>query len=340
MTSNARLSREQFEALTALCDTLVPAIDVPDDPHGFWKRRASDLAIPELIVETVFTLQDEVSQAQLKQLLGALSHPISSAIITGRFKRFADLPLDEREAILRGWSVSPIGFLRQSFQAIKRLTHVLFYSALDADGQNPNWAAIDYPIKPLLQRRPAAAIQPLPINDDLTLECDAVVVGSGAGGGVVAGELARAGKSVIVLEKGGYFNEASFPDKEIEAYQQLYENQGILATRDLGVVVLAGSTLGGGTTINWSASFRTPDYVLREWARDFGLKAFTGGEYQASLEAVCQRLNVGTDETKPRRVDPAQRARLRRHPAVRLLWLRLRARREAGHTQNLPAGGR
>jgi len=53
---------------------------------------------------------------------------------------------------------------------------------------------------------------------------------------------------------------------EVEAFQQVYERGGLCATKDANIVVLAGSCVGGGTTVNWSASFRTPDYVRREWA--------------------------------------------------------------------------
>ena len=65
-----------------------------------------------------------------------------------------------------------------------------------------------------------------PAEDAVTLEADVVVVGSGAGGGVIAGELASAGHGVIVTEMGGYFDEADFLGLELPAYQQLYLNGG------------------------------------------------------------------------------------------------------------------
>ncbi|HZY45887.1 MAG TPA: GMC family oxidoreductase N-terminal domain-containing protein, partial [Anaerolineae bacterium] len=294
------LSPRQFATLIAICDTLVPSIERDDDPSGFWKRKASDLNVPQLIVETVFTLQDEVSQAQFKQLLSLLDQPITSLALTGHFKRFVDLSLREREKTLQRWSLSSIGLLRQGFQGLKRLTHVLYYITLDANGSNPNWQVMGYPLAPQLQRqRSSAALRSTTVDSDLTLECDAVIVGSGAGGGVVAGELAQAGKAVIVLEKGGHFDENTFPDKEAEAYRLMYDNQGILTTRDYGVVLLAGSTLGGGTTVNWAASFRTPDFVLEEWSRAYGLKGFLDSSFQQSLDAVCQRSSVNVAEAKP-----------------------------------------
>lgn len=107
-----------------------------------------------------------------------------------------------------------------------------------------------------------------------TIHADVVVVGSGAGGGTVASELAKAGYSVLVLEKGGYFRREDFKEwEEPEAMLHLYEKGGLCASEDGNVVVLAGACVGGGTTVNWSASFRTPDYVRKDWV-DEGLTAF------------------------------------------------------------------
>ena len=61
-----------------------------------------------------------------------------------------------------------------------------------------------------------------------------------------------------------------------------------------GVSVLAGATLGGGTRVNWQASFRTPAHVRAEWANEHGLPLFTGPAYDAALDAVCARLGVTT----------------------------------------------
>ena len=84
------------------------------------------------------------------------------------------------------------------------------------------------------------------------LEADAVIVGSGAGGGVIAARLAEAGLKVIVLEAGGYFNEADFDQTELNGFGRMYWRGGPTYTADYNVSLQAGSCLGGGTVINWT----------------------------------------------------------------------------------------
>lgn len=70
-----------------------------------------------------------------------------------------------------------------------------------------------------------------------------------------------------------------------------------LSTSDCGpagISILAGATLGGGTRVNWQASFRTPAHVRREWAGEHGLEAFNSPRYDRALDAVWQRIGVTT----------------------------------------------
>ncbi|OVA18366.1 Glucose-methanol-choline oxidoreductase [Macleaya cordata] len=126
----------------------------------------------------------------------------------------------------------------------------------------------------------------------MTIHCDAVVVGSGSGGGVVAGVLAKAGYKVIVLEKGDYFARSTLSLLEGPTMDQMYQGSGLLATEDLSVVVLAGSTVGGGSTINWSASIRTPQHVINEWCNRYELELFDSKLYREAMDAVCDRMGV------------------------------------------------
>ena len=95
------------------------------------------------------------------------------------------------------------------------------------------------------------------------IDVDVVVIGSGAGGGVVATELAKTGLKVLVLEKGGYYRPDDFRQwGEMEATTRAFEKCGSMVTKDGHIPILAGSCVGGGTTVNWSASFDTP-YAVR-----------------------------------------------------------------------------
>ncbi|KAL3702519.1 hypothetical protein R1sor_020541 [Riccia sorocarpa] len=126
------------------------------------------------------------------------------------------------------------------------------------------------------------------------VSCDVVVVGSGSGGGVAAGVLAKGGQKVLVLEQGQYFARDDFTLLEYPAITTLYQGGGVLGTDDGGVTILAGASVGGGSTINWSASFQTPEHVRREWAEDLGLSFFSTDGYQQAMDAVCKRGSVNS----------------------------------------------
>ena len=108
--------------------------------------------------------------------------------------------------------------------------------------------------------------------------------------------LASAGKDVLVLEAGGYYDDADFDGAELCGYQRLYAEGGAAATADHSVGLLAGECVGGGTVVNYTTSFRTPDDIRAEWAA--GVPWFAGNEYTASLDAVCARLGVNSDHNR------------------------------------------
>ncbi|KAK4771066.1 hypothetical protein SAY87_031598 [Trapa incisa] len=129
----------------------------------------------------------------------------------------------------------------------------------------------------------------------LSIRCDAVVVGSGSGGSVVAGVLAKAGYKVIVLEKGNYHARTNLSLLEGPTMDQMYLCGGLLATEDMSTLILAGSTVGGGSAINWSASIRTPQDVMDEWSEQHELELFGGKLYQEAMDAVCKRMGVQSE---------------------------------------------
>ena len=110
------------------------------------------------------------------------------------------------------------------------------------------------------------------VAGNVTEAADVCIVGSGAGGAVVARELAAAGLRVVILEEGGYFTSADFSGPPIERVQRFYRSGG--ATLALGrptIPVPLGKCVGGTTVVNSGTCFRTPDRVLDAWRADEGV---------------------------------------------------------------------
>ncbi|HVV51297.1 MAG TPA: GMC family oxidoreductase, partial [Polyangia bacterium] len=126
-----------------------------------------------------------------------------------------------------------------------------------------------------------------------SVEVDFVVVGSGAGGATAAAVLAAAGARVAVLEEGGHYTRRDFNMQESWAYPALYQEHGNRATDDLAIMILQGRSVGGGTTVNWTSSFRTPERTLALWAARHGVRGLDAATLAPHFEAVERRLDVG-----------------------------------------------
>ena len=126
----------------------------------------------------------------------------------------------------------------------------------------------------------------------MNLDADVVIVGSGAGAGVVAKAVAEAGRSVVVLEAGPFVPEPEMPRNELDAFDRLYLGHGLTATWDGSISILAGTGVGGGTTVNWMTSIVAPTRVRADWAIGHGLSGFDGAEGDADFAAVSAELGV------------------------------------------------
>ncbi|MGB1285477.1 MAG: GMC family oxidoreductase N-terminal domain-containing protein [Aggregatilineales bacterium] len=289
------LSEKERETLTVICDTLVPAVS--DDSELMKYNPSADGLIPrlEIMLEEVTSEED---QRDLKLLLNALNNRFFNGISTGKWASLNKMSLKDREDLLSKWANSPIPLQRKAYKSVKSLSVFLAYTNNPDKKKQPFWSDVDYPGPPG-GSDDAHRIQPFVIRDNRTLYTDVLIIGSGAGGGVVAGELSAAGYDVIVAEKGGHHEARDFDGNELRATSHLFEHQGALTSADGEILILAGATLGGGTTVNWNASFIPPDHVRREWANEYGFTGAITDAYTASMHAVCERVNVNTDESVP-----------------------------------------
>ncbi len=146
-----------------------------------------------------------------------------------------------------------------------------------------------------------------------TIEVDVAIIGSGAGGGVTAEILTLAGLNVVIIEEGALKSSKDFKMREADAYPTLYQESGARKTRDKGINILQGRTVGGTTTVNWTSSFRTPPGTLAHWGSHFGLKDYTPASMAPWFEMMEQRLSIA-----PWTVPPNENNDLLRRGAAKL----------------------
>ncbi|EYU18303.1 hypothetical protein ABFS82_07G049400 [Erythranthe guttata] len=246
-------------------------------------------------------------------------------------KKFSEIPLENREKVVQkwftNWLLTPV---RLAFVFLKFLVLLVFFTQVGEDSSNPAWKAMDYKVDVIGENSPEEMSKERPLDkgiietrletdsslaaalagkglkptlnpasrDTYTVKCDAVIVGSGCGGGVAAAVLAAAGLKVVVLEKGDYFTAGDYSSLEGPSLDRLYESGGILSTLDGKTMLLAGSTVGGGSAVNWSACFKTPDHIINDWAHGQNLPLFSGPEYLDAMDKVCDRIGVTVGCTK------------------------------------------
>jgi choline dehydrogenase-like flavoprotein len=101
---------------------------------------------------------------------------------------------------------------------------------------------------------------------DLVEHADVAVIGSGAGGAVVAAELAEAGARVVMIEEGDAHSGRDFTARPPEQIGMLYRDRGMTgALGNTFIGIPLGRTVGGTTTINSGTCWRAPEDVLRRW---------------------------------------------------------------------------
>lgn len=128
------------------------------------------------------------------------------------------------------------------------------------------------------------------ITSDVLCDVDVCIIGSGAAGAILGTKLAESGKSVVVLEKGGYYDGESMNQREADMIPLLWKNAGANFTSNLRIAIAQGSCLGGSTVINDAVCFRIPPIVIEQWQKT-GV-AITKDEWDMANDEVSKRINV------------------------------------------------
>ncbi|WOH01791.1 hypothetical protein DCAR_0521176 [Daucus carota subsp. sativus] len=318
-------SSSQLQTLSSIFQAFVPS-DLSSHTSG------SQIPFPDEVAETMKEKLLPEALFLVKLTLSLLSTRLGSLLLCGFVcldwswpfvHKFSELAVKKREEVLFKWS-SQTNFpmpLRLVFALFKAFCCYTAFSWTDENSRNPACEAIGYQVKNeenvnKIQERPLenGIVESKDCNDSSFMEslkqkglqvtedgtsfrikCDVVIVGSGCGGAVAAALLAGSGQKVVVLEKGNYFVAQDYSQIEGPSNYELYEKGGLLSSDDGRVALKAGSTVGGGTAVNWSATLKTPDDVLRDWSESQKLPLFGSSVYQDAMDAVCKRLGVTYD---------------------------------------------
>jgi choline dehydrogenase-like flavoprotein len=132
---------------------------------------------------------------------------------------------------------------------------------------------------------------------DLELDCDVVVVGSGAGGAVTACVLAEAGQDVVVLEEGAHVRPDEYAHlRPSESLRHVWREAGMTMAVGVGaspmINVMMGRCVGGSSVLTGGVCFRVPEAVLTEWSRDLGLSALTAEALEPCYAEVERTVAV------------------------------------------------
>ncbi|KAE9460722.1 hypothetical protein C3L33_07374, partial [Rhododendron williamsianum] len=282
--------------------------------HSFYQISGSHPPIPDEVAELMVKRCLPEPKMLGSLVLTILSTRLGTLLLCGFIcldwrwpflHNFSQLSLEKREIVLQKWSrQSYFPPLRLAFFLMKILCIYTFFSLADENSRNPAWEGIGYQVRTQENKTKRRKERPLekgiietmlendstivqsltqkglevaedPHEKILKIKCDVVIVGSGCGGGVAAAVLARSGHKVIIVEKGNYFAPEDYSGLEGPSMNELYESGGLMSTLDGKLIVLAGSTVGGGSAVNWSASIKTPNSVIKEKKRCLGVTAVT-----------------------------------------------------------------
>lgn len=159
-------------------------------------------------------------------------------------------------------------FVQQMIRIAKQLTYVGYYS------DRRTFEDVGYELFSQ-RKRGAAAVRPLathPLQVHRSpelrvenLDADVCIIGSGAGGAILAYYLAKAGREVTIIERGKYVEPRDFSEDEVDMVGKLYADGVFQQTQDFSFTILQASCVGGTTVVNNAVCFSPPEEVLQRW---------------------------------------------------------------------------
>jgi len=259
---------------------------------GAFERGAKDVDLENLF-ERFGKGFDKITLLGFKLMLIAVNYlPI---LLLGKARTFGKLSPEDQNRYLEKLEQSKIYTLRGIFTAVKALLAMLIFSDSGME-KSIGYELLCHPA-PGIKVKSELVKQSRDIHSDINEHAQVCVIGSGAGGAVVAKELVEAGIDVIVLEQGGYYAQEDFNQRPIDVIPVLYCNNSSIFTFGVPMVALsAGRGIGGTTVINSCTCFRVPEDVLADWEENYHLKGLTMKELSPYFQRVEDTINVHPGE--------------------------------------------
>jgi choline dehydrogenase-like flavoprotein len=127
-----------------------------------------------------------------------------------------------------------------------------------------------------------------------TSSCDAIVIGSGAGGAFAARALARAGLDTVIVEEGERWTVDRIRGTHpLDRFAGIYRDGGTtMALGNPPIALPLGRAVGGTTVINSGTCFRPPAPVATSWHREHGLALAEPEQLAVRLTDVEETIDV------------------------------------------------
>ncbi len=216
---------------------------------------------------------------------------------SSRGRAFTDLHEYERARLLTAWGDSNDPVRRTLILALTAPLKVAYFD--DEKIYRALGSPYRFQSQPERPRYMERVTRGQDITEDVEIECDAVVVGTGAGGAVVAKELAQKGFAVLMLEEGEFHQRNEFTGGLVESVTRFYRERGTIGSIGNTVVVLPmGKMVGGSTAVNTGTCWRTPEWILNKWVADLGLDAMKPDAMAPYFDRVWNELGIARADWK------------------------------------------
>jgi choline dehydrogenase-like flavoprotein len=277
----ALLSPRQHRVIAALAEAIAPACShLPIDANRVGV--ADDL-------DRLLTRFDPASRSLIKFLTRALQ---LAPLRRGEWHTFTGLSRERRERYLRR-ALAGRGLDHTVVVSLRALCLMV----LAGDRRfREQLGDFDEPFKkglPIPPETPLPAICHPRLDRSTVIDCDAVIVGSGAGGATVAHELAEAGLDVVIVEEGPSVSREDFAGKALDRIVKYCRRNGFTTTLGSSAIpVPMGCVVGGTTVMNSGTFLRAPEAVLSRWAEEHGVELAAPERMGPQYEMLAERLEI------------------------------------------------